>query len=48
MMSYQDITGRIDFSETKTIMIQADSLSRIAPSCVPDMLVLDEIESILT
>lgn len=29
-------------------MIQADSLSRIAPSCVPDMLVLDEIESILT
>lgn len=48
LISYQDIKGAIDFSNSSTVAIQIDSLARLSESAAVDILILDEWESLLS
>lgn len=47
LVSYKDITGSIKLDKVPRLIIQVDSLFRLDTNIVPDLLIVDEVESIL-
>lgn len=47
LQNYMDIKGRLNSSKHPRLIIQTDSLNRYDLGTVPDLLIVDEIESIL-
>ena len=47
LVSYQAIKGNIKLSQHPRVIVQVDSLFRMDVSLMPDLLIVDEVESIL-
>jgi hypothetical protein len=47
LVSYKNLKGTIDLSQTPRVIIQVDSLFRLKQTQAPDLLIVDEVESIL-
>ena len=47
LVSYKTIQGQLSLSKTPRLIIQVDSLFRLQSNAMPDLLIVDEVESIL-
>jgi len=47
LTSYKDIEGQISLDKPPKVIVQVDSLFRLNEKQCPDLLIIDEIESIL-
>ena len=48
LTSYQSIVGPLNLKDNPRIIVQVDSLFRLDSSMCPDLLIIDEVESILS
>jgi len=48
MVSYQDVKGKLRFDDYSSLICQVDSLSRLDDQVDIDLLIIDELESILS